>query len=600
MGRDHDDDAQPVNELAETATVSGARASGAGADASVSRLGPGAKLGAYSITRQLGHGAMGVVFEGVHETLGRHAAIKVLRDYGVAGGEAVQRFVREGQAASRIRHPNIVDVIDAGLVDGTPFLVMELLEGEDMASLMERETSLPAERIADLMIPVLCGLAAAHDNGIVHRDLKPSNIYLALGKGGTITPKIVDFGISKTVETSQTGALTATSALLGTPFYMSPEQVVSSKHVDARSDQYSAGVMLYEALAGARPFRQDSMLALLTSISNGDHRPLAEVVPGVAPALAAAVHRAMSTSPDDRFPSVRDLARELLPFAGERVRVLHTPEVTAPQVGIAAFATAPTVQAFEASSLVASARTANDPAPSRSKAWVKPVAYVGVAACVGLAVFASWRLGRSEGTVVPVATGAAVSAPMQSASAAPASSAPDRDAGASSLFPYFRCDQQDAGGEGQCAAKATAWCDKAQRRVACCGGQLIPRAPEAACVCPPGGVKAGDGGATSCLVATMTTDEYSKTIQATVRANYQEMRKCYEAALRISPTVAGKLQVAATIGADGRVLRAHISNVTVPDADFQSCVLRIYRTLQFLPPPGGMVTFQYPISFTPE
>jgi eukaryotic-like serine/threonine-protein kinase len=157
---------------------------------------PGTKVGAYVIKHELGRGAMGAVFEGVHATLGRRAAIKVLLPSGNSGQESLDRFLREGQAASRIRHPNVVEVYDVGVEGNAPFLVMEPLEGEDFANLLVRESPLTVERVSDIMIPVLCALASAHELGIIHRDLKPSNIFLARGADGESSPKIVDFGIS--------------------------------------------------------------------------------------------------------------------------------------------------------------------------------------------------------------------------------------------------------------------------------------------------------------------------------------------------------------------------------------------------------------------
>src|SRR3954469_23061899 len=152
----------------------------------------GTRLGSYAITRCIGEGGMGVVYEGVHESLGKRVAIKTLHGArGPDSDELIERFVREGKAAARIRHPNVVDVFDVAVHDDTPYLVMEYLEGEDLAAKMEHEAPMAPNAIADLIIPIVSALAAAHEAGIIHRDLKPENVFITHGKGGSLEPKLV-------------------------------------------------------------------------------------------------------------------------------------------------------------------------------------------------------------------------------------------------------------------------------------------------------------------------------------------------------------------------------------------------------------------------
>src|SRR5262249_31155987 len=149
------------------------------------------------------------------------------------------RFLREGQAAARIRHPNVVDIYDVGEQDDFTFLIMEYLEGEDLLHVLRRENRLEVARAIDLLLPVIAAISAAHDQGVIHRDLKPGNIFLARGSYGDLTPKVLDFGISKLINEQVTDGLTQTGAVMGTPFYMSPEQALGKGSVDERSDQYS-------------------------------------------------------------------------------------------------------------------------------------------------------------------------------------------------------------------------------------------------------------------------------------------------------------------------------------------------------------------------
>ncbi len=292
---------------------------------------PVISVGRYDLVRQLGLGGMGAVYEGVHRDLRKRAAIKLLHPQLAQSREVRTRFLREGQAASRVRHPNVVDVYDVGVEGDVPFLVMELLVGESLAVLLRRYQRLPPERVVDLLVPVVVALAAAHDLGVIHRDLKPENVFLCRERGG-VRPKVLDFGISKIIDVEVGGRLTGTEAFLGTPFYMSPEQAQNVAEIDGRTDQYSLGVLMYEALTGRRPFEASTLYALMSAIVAGRCEPLRSLEPAVPEALAAVVARAMAPLAEARYPDVRALGADLLPFAGERVRMLYAQEITAPEL----------------------------------------------------------------------------------------------------------------------------------------------------------------------------------------------------------------------------------------------------------------------------
>jgi serine/threonine-protein kinase len=299
------------------------------------RLVPGSRLGVYEVGRHLGSGGMGSVYEGVHTRLGKRVALKVLRRSVAHNTGFIERFLREGEAASSIRHPHVVDVHDVSEQDGLPYLVMEYLEGQSLARRIREGGALSLPEVAAVMLPVLSAVAAAHDAGIVHRDLKPENILLTIGPHGHVHPKVLDFGISKVSDKRDWAQLTGTSALLGTPSYMSPEQIERARQVGPAADQYSIGVMLYECVTGKRPFEGDSLIQVLSAIGRGLYTAPRELLPGLAPAIEAAIRRAMALNPEDRFATVRHLGQALLPFAEGATAAVWSPEFENPVAGAA-------------------------------------------------------------------------------------------------------------------------------------------------------------------------------------------------------------------------------------------------------------------------
>jgi eukaryotic-like serine/threonine-protein kinase len=287
-------------------------------------LSAGSSFGSYVVHECIGQGAMGNVYRAEHALLEKPVALKVMDASLLANADARQRFLREGQAAAAIKHPNVVDITDVGVVDGTPYLVMELLEGEDLQIYLERGRQLSEQEIANLIIPIAAALGAAHDRGVVHRDLKPSNIFLARGPDGEIIPKILDFGISKIAEAVSSDDFESTpfNQLMGSPLYLPPEAVRGSRDLTAKSDQYSLGVVLYECVTGRAPFAGDSLMSLLNSISAGDFMRPSRLRPDVSMAMEHAVLRAMNPDPSLRFDHVRELGRELLLVAGMRTQML--------------------------------------------------------------------------------------------------------------------------------------------------------------------------------------------------------------------------------------------------------------------------------------
>jgi len=274
----------------------------------------------YRLLRHIGDGGMGSVFEARHETLGTTVALKFLHLEFSRREGLVQRFLQEARASAQIQSPHVVRVSDVDQTgEGDVFIVLEYLEGRTLQAVYE-ELYRAGRRLSyadalDYATQVLDGVEAAHAAGIVHRDLKPDNVMLTVDPKGAPLLKLLDFGIAKLRAIGGAPGLTRPGVLMGTPEYMAPEQTSSAGSVDARADIFSLGVMIFEMLAGQRPVGGEDPHELAAAYRNGGISKLADLVPGVAPELAAAVHRAMEPRPEDRFASVAELHAAVEPFA---------------------------------------------------------------------------------------------------------------------------------------------------------------------------------------------------------------------------------------------------------------------------------------------
>jgi serine/threonine-protein kinase len=273
--------------------------------------------GKYRIDRVIGSGAMGAVFAADDEALGRRVAVKTMWKEHVRSPELVQRFLNEARAAARIESEHVARIFDLGQTAlGAPFIVLELLEGADLAQTVESRASLPVPEVVGWVMQALEGIAEAHALGILHRDLKPANLFLARKRDGTSSIKIIDFGISKDLRALPVGpALTTTTGMLGSPAYMAPEQLRDARTVDARADIWAIGIILYELLAGDVPFRATSVADLCVAIHKHDFAPVRSHRPDVPASLDDVVRRCLALDADARFPNVASLAEALVPFA---------------------------------------------------------------------------------------------------------------------------------------------------------------------------------------------------------------------------------------------------------------------------------------------
>ncbi len=274
----------------------------------------------YRIERLLGRGGMGEVYQARHIVVGRRFAIKFLHAHLARGRDSASRFLREAQAAGALDSEHIAAVLDFDTAaDGAPFLVMEYLAGESLASGLKREGTLPVPRVLGMLLQVCRGLDVAHRYGIVHRDLKPDNLFVTQRPDGTELIKILDFGIAKLIDGGPHGEATHSGVILGTPYYMAPEQARGEKSLDARVDIHALGVVGYELLSGQKPHPGDSYNAILAHILTQPVAPLATLRPGLPRGLAAVIERAMAFEPAQRQGSASELESELLPFAGREV-----------------------------------------------------------------------------------------------------------------------------------------------------------------------------------------------------------------------------------------------------------------------------------------
>jgi len=378
--------------------------------------------GKYRVERLLGEGGMGWVVQAMHLQLDQRVALKFMNaSVASASPEAVARFLREARAAARIQSEHVARVSDVGTLDtGAPYLVMEYLEGQDLDSLLRIRNALPVSEAVVYAMQACEGLAEAHAAGIIHRDLKPANLFLARKSDDSLRVKLLDFGISKLAPAAgrtSDGATTGTQNLMGSPLYMAPEQMRSSKNVDRRADIWSMGVILYEMLSGQSPFNGDTLPEICARILAEPPAPLRGAPEAIPRGLEAVVFRCLEKDPERRFPDVASLARALAIFgppelAATAERIARLLRVGAPS--LADFTPAPSGPVpVAASSLVAQTNASFGTADSPARVRRSSATAIGVTAAIAVAVvlIGGVVVTRGRHSDAPAVSAAAIAAP---------------------------------------------------------------------------------------------------------------------------------------------------------------------------------------------
>jgi eukaryotic-like serine/threonine-protein kinase len=342
--RDSESDATVLG--ANDTAVAVARSSDASTSLSDTAGGDGARSGAtelvgatlsgrYLVTRKVGQGGMGAVYEATHTLIGKRVAVKVLLEKYARREAIVQRLEQEARLASSCQNEHIIDITDFGTTeDGRTFVVMEFLDGESLSECLARETRLSEQRTLQIVSQAASALAAAHAKGIVHRDIKPENLFLLRRKDQDFV-KVVDFGISKSLrasdEADEQPRLTQTGMVLGTPLYMSPEQARGDDELDARVDVYALGVIMYEATTGRVPFIGNNYLSVISQVLNEEPVPLRELRPDLSEEFEAVVLRAMAKDREDRYASAADFLADVTALLDDPTRSTERAKITGPR-----------------------------------------------------------------------------------------------------------------------------------------------------------------------------------------------------------------------------------------------------------------------------
>jgi len=618
--------------------------------------------GKYTVDRVLGAGGMGVVVAATHRQLDQKVAVKLLLPQTLARAELVERFEREARAAAKLKSDHVARVIDIGALDtGAPYMVMEHLEGLDLGALVHQQGPIDPRAAAELVAQACEAIGEAHGAGIVHRDIKPPNLFLTRTVTGAARVKVLDFGISKLRGSSgvpEDAGSTKSTAIMGSPMYMSPEQMVSSKHVDERTDVWSLGVVLFELVTGRPPWRGATVFEVAGHVMSSAVPNPVELRPDLPEALAAVIMRCMSRDLAARYPNALELMAALAPFRStEAARALAAATAREPAHGrVAAVATAladvPTETSLGARvGAVAAAPAAPALAPlpppaglttpraASATATPKPGSLPVVTTTAGVTApepgpvtkaqrsSKSWLLVAGGAVVLPVLAaaggmalwGGVADPPAQPAGWAStvtsvrreivsssrseaASAEPLPSSGPTTAVPLRHPCEKPAPATGPhgCTEGSKAWCDRSEQPIACCSPGLVPLGEDGICGCPEGGVLEGPDAPAQCKRSTQTKAESANGLRAVFRALNPELKQCFFGKDKAESKAEGKVSFWFELTPEGRVFSAHIRQSSWADPEGQRCALALVRAATFPPPPGGSSTVDYPIALAPD
>jgi eukaryotic-like serine/threonine-protein kinase len=386
---------------------------------------PGELLaGKYKVEAVLGEGGMGVVVAATHVQLEKRVALKFMLPAALADKEAVERFLREARSAVQLTSEHVARVLDVGTLDsGAPYIVMELLEGQTLEQLLTAEKRLPVGDAVEFVVQVCEAVAEAHARNIVHRDLKPANLFLTHRADKKPLVKVLDFGLSKIIGPNAR-RITQDLAVMGTPEYMSPEQLRSTKDVDTRADLWSLGVILYELIAGETPFTKGSVAEVCSCVLNDPPRPLSELVADVPEGLVAILEKSLQKDASQRFQDVASFAEALEPFVprgtvrpGDRIRRVQFDTVAPPKWSKLEVSDAPTLLATAPKAQKTGVSWGTELRPQRSARQWGALAAI-VVGVVGALYFVQAASGARAAHPAAVPVALAVPAPVPPPSAA--------------------------------------------------------------------------------------------------------------------------------------------------------------------------------------
>ncbi len=400
--------------------------------------------GKYRVERVLGIGGMGVVVAAQHVQLDERVAIKFLLPTMLGNEEVVARFAREARAAVKIKSEHVVRVSDVGtLENGAPYMVMEFLDGGDLAAWIQKQGPLPIEQAVDFLLQACIGVASAHGIGVVHRDLKPANLFCLRGNDGQFIIKVLDFGISKVSNLSASdagGSMTHTTTVMGSPFYMSPEQMQSAKEVDTRTDIWALGVTAYELLTAAKPFVGESYAQIAIRVATGPFAPVRTFRPDAPDGLEKVILKCLEKDKERRYANVAELALALAefgskqsrPFVERIVRIIQASGLSRSALALPAsphLAPSPVpgtqvsksnetvlepTNAYAAAGTMAPSANTGPRVAGPARSWRTPAAILGALGMLSIAVGVSWTMRTkpepSSASGLPAATASVVTA----------------------------------------------------------------------------------------------------------------------------------------------------------------------------------------------